>query len=103
MIFNVKNVGKCCSNYLPLSETEIKEMKKRAIKENKILLDKNWYDICPFLNYRNECDIYENRPLICRKYDCYKFENLVFDYTKEELKIKRVPVNIRKVIFNSEV
>lgn len=33
--------GKCCSNFLPLTEIEIKDMKKLAIKENKLLLDKN--------------------------------------------------------------
>lgn len=101
MNFECKKCGKCCSNYLPLQEKEIKEMKKRAIKENKHLLDVNWYNICPFLNYKNECDIYDNRPLICREYSCYNYENKIYNIEafktipKEDFKI----LDIRKEIF----
>lgn len=41
MNFECGKCGKCCSNILPLTEIEIKDMKKLAIKENKLLLDKN--------------------------------------------------------------
>lgn len=104
MNFKCKKCGKCCSNYLPLTENEIKIMKKLAKKENKHLLDKNWYNICPFLNYKNECDIYENRPMICREYDCYKFENVLCskEMIESAKKEKYRPVNIRKEIFNEE-
>ena len=53
MKFECSKCGKCCSNYLPLQKEEIKTMKKLAIKENKHLLNKDWYNICPFLNYKN--------------------------------------------------
>jgi len=45
MKFECSKCGKCCSNYLPLQKEEIKTMKKLAIKD--------WYNICPFLNYKN--------------------------------------------------
>ena len=104
MNFKCKRCGKCCSNYLPLTENEIQEMKKTAKKENKHLLDKDWYNTCPFLNYKNECDIYENRPMICREYDCYKFKNCLIsknmiDSTRKE---KYRLVDIRKEIFNNK-
>lgn len=96
--------GKCCSNVLPLTEIEIKDMKKLAKKENKLLLDKNWYMRCPFLSYDNKCDIYKNRPRICMEYDCNKFESNV--YTEEMLssvkKDKYRIVDLRKEIFESE-
>lgn len=103
MNFKCKKCGKCCSNYLPLTENEFKEIKKMAIKENKHLYNKNWYDICPFLNNKNKCEIYENRPLICREYDCNKFENYIFSkiiiesMKKEQYKL----VNLRKELFNN--
>lgn len=103
MSFNCSKCGKCCSNYLPLQTEEIKEMKKRAIKENKRLLDKGWYHICPFLNYQNKCDIYEDRPLICREYSCYNYDNKIYNTEA----FNKIPggsfkfVDVRKEIFNS--
>lgn len=79
MNFECKKCGKCCSNFLPLSKREIQELRKLATRENKRLLEKDWYSTCPFLNYQNKCDIYENRPAICKGYTCYKFENHIFD------------------------
>lgn len=104
MKFECSKCGKCCSNYLPLQKEEIKTMKKLAIKENKQLLNKEWYSICPFLNYKNECDIYENRPLICREYSCYNYEHNIYNLEvfskipEENFEI----TNVRKEIFNDE-
>ena len=78
MNFECRNCGECCSNYLPLQEKEILIMKQLAKKENKHPLRQDWYDRCPFLNGNNRCDIYEDRPMICREYTCYKFENNIY-------------------------
>lgn len=102
MDFKCKCCGKCCSNFLPLREEEIRIMKKIAKEENIKHLRNDWYSICPFLNNSNRCDIYEKRPFICREYSCYNFENKIFNLekfkniTKEEFKL----VDIRKEIFN---
>lgn len=77
--FECKCCGKCCSNFLPLRKNEIEIMKKMAKKENKHPLRKDWYAICPFLNNNNRCDIYENRPLICREYSCYNYKNHIYN------------------------
>lgn len=104
MKFECSKCGKCCSNYLPLQKEEIDTMKKLATKENKHLLDKEWYNICPFLNYKNKCDIYENRPLICREYSCYNYEHKIYNLEvfvnipKENFSL----VNVRKEIFNNK-
>lgn len=102
--FKCKKCGKCCSNFLPLTKEEIERMKRIKEKENKRILEKDWYATCPFLNSKNECDIYEQRPFICRQYDCYKFENHIVDmkefmkYEAEDFKL----VDIRAEIFNNK-
>lgn len=103
--FECKCCGNCCSNFLPLRKEEIHRMKKLAKKENRHPLLKNWYERCPFLNNNNKCDIYENRPLICREYTCYNFENHIYneeifkDIRESDFKI----TNIRKEIFEGDI
>lgn len=79
MNFECRNCGECCSNYLPLQEQEIKRMKELAQKENKHPIRQDWYDRCPFLNNNNKCDIYSDRPLICREYTCYNYEHSIYN------------------------
>ena len=61
-----------------------KRLKKLAKKENKHPIRQDWYDRCPFLNNNNKCDIYSDRPLICREYTCYNYEHSI--YNKEIFK-----------------
>lgn len=102
--FECKNCGKCCSNYLPLQEKEIQLIKKLAKKENRHPLIKDWYIRCPFLNGNNKCDIYEDRPLICREYTCYNFENSIYntDVFKELNPSDFKLVDLRKEFFGKE-
>lgn len=103
--FECKGCGECCSNYLPLRREEIKTMRKLAKIENRHPLRKDWYERCPFLNNSNKCDIYENRPLICKEYSCYNFENNIYN----ENAFKDIPfgefnlVDIRKEIFGNKM
>lgn len=74
------NCGGCCGNMLPLSEQEIKTIKKymkhHPINEQthryptaSIMID----DSCPFRSdTEKKCLIYEVRPAICRDYRCDK-------------------------------
>ena len=100
--FECKKCAECCSNYLPLLQSEINLMKKIKQKENIQALNQNWYSICPFLNSKNRCDIYENRPMICREYTCYNAENGIYNietfkqYNESDFKF----TDIRKEIFN---
>ena len=73
------NCGECCSNILPLTQKEIKRIKKYISKHNikpcehvyNVLRDKPVDMICPFRdNVNKRCTIYEVRPLVCRLYMC---------------------------------
>lgn len=72
--------GKCCSNYLPLSNSEIKEI-KRYVKKNSIKEQRHFTPTvkpildmtCPFLNdskEKDKCEIYPVRPDICHCFIC---------------------------------
>lgn len=72
--------GGCCSNILPMTEDEIrtirKYIKRYKIKEQKRLLptvNQNLDMTCPFLDNSKKCDkcmIYEVRPMVCRDFIC---------------------------------
>jgi Fe-S-cluster containining protein len=73
--------GNCCSNLLPLTNKEIREIKKYIEKHNikkqdhrLFVLAKNQIDMmCPFLDDskpKHKCTIYEVRPFICQDFIC---------------------------------
>lgn len=73
------NCGECCSDILPIDQTEIKRIKKfiqkNGIKESKHLsiIDTRLDLTCPFRDNKNKkCLIYEVRPDICRCFICSK-------------------------------
>ena len=102
--FKCKCCGECCSNFLPLRDDEIRTMRKLAKKENRHPLRNDWYSRCPFLNNNNKCDIYENRPLICREYTCYNYENYIYNtevFSKIDEKEFNL-VDLRKEIFGGK-
>ncbi len=71
--------GQCCTDLLPVSHKEIKEI-QRYIKKHKIEPQKRFlptadgmmFDLmCPFRNDSDrKCMIYKVRPLICRDFKC---------------------------------
>lgn len=101
--YECKKCGKCCSNYLPLLKSEKEKMKKLAKgrNPNRLLVLSEWYNTCPFLNESRQCEIYDDRPIICREYTCYKQMNNIFN-TDIFSKFKMTDfslVDIRKEIF----
>ena len=100
--------GSCCSNYLPLSEKEIREirkyMKKHNITEKKQLMPTLYpmFDLtCPFLDNskeKNKCTIYPSRPQICRVFVCNQPPSQVNE-NRELFWRTRMPVNMRKTFF----
>ena len=104
--------GKCCSDLLPLSSKEIKEIKryikKHKIKECKHIYPTNKpvdYDLtCPFLDDSRSCDkctIYEVRPQICRVFQCNQPPSKV-KANKKVFWRDRQPCDMRQVFFESE-
>lgn len=73
--------GSCCSNLLPLAESEIKRSKK-YIKQHHIeaqvhcavLADDAMDMCCPFMDMKKKhhCTIYSVRPEICKFFLCNK-------------------------------
>lgn len=71
--------GQCCSNFLPLTESE-KTRLQNLVKNKDVEVQHKSYNntfimMCPFLIMNNEtnktyCSIYNDRPLICRLFKC---------------------------------
>lgn len=95
--------GRCCSNNIPLTKKEIKELKqivkKRKLKPtwNIALTNMRNYSNCPFLTNDNKCLIYQDRPQICKSFKCDMQKKKVFD--KELLKEPMELINLREEIF----
>lgn len=79
------NCGNCCSNILPISSKEVKQIKryieKHGIKEQfrAFPVSTPLFDMtCPFRSEtEKKCLIYEVRPQICRSFRCdYPSKNI---------------------------
>lgn len=71
--------AKCCGDILPVSQKEIQIIKKFIEDQNiqpinynagQNIFDKEFHNVCPFLNEKYSCNIYEVRPEVCRFYSC---------------------------------
>lgn len=80
------NCGQCCSDFLPISDEEIKRIKRyvqrKGIKEHRLnyptAAPAEDYT-CPFRNnVKRVCEIYEVRPAICRDFKCDKPEKEIW-------------------------
>lgn len=88
--------GACCSDILPISESEVQKIKvyikKHNIKEKRHLTQA--YDVtCPFRDdVKNICTIYEVRPEICREFKC--------DHTIENIKQAKLEIHKKhRIVF----
>ena len=101
--------GACCSDLLPMSEKEIREIrrfiKKNGITECKHLLPtaNQCMDMtCPFLDTdkkSEKCRIYPVRPAICRQFICDSEKRA--KHNRELLKQTRRIVDVRREFFEN--
>ena len=101
--------GKCCSDLLPMSEKEIREIhrfiNKNGITECKHLLPtaNPCMDMtCPFLDTdkkSEKCRIYHVRPAICRQFICDNEKRV--KHNRELLKQTRRIVDVRREFFEN--
>lgn len=94
--------GACCSNLLPMTDSEIatihKYIKKHNIKEHRHILPlaEQTLDLtCPFLNDskpKEKCTIYEVRPRICMDFICCPSKRPPIDDLKYKMKCRIVDV-----------
>ena len=97
--------GECCSNMLPMSTDEVRQIKayikKHNIKEQRHNFLQGIDMTCPFRDELNrKCLVYEVRPAICREFVC---NHTVEDIKKAKIalhKINRV-VLMRNEFFGS--
>lgn len=102
--------GQCCSNVLPLTSGEIRQIKRyiksHGIKEQKhtfpaVLAKPVAYDMtCPFLDdsrEKDKCTIYKVRPGICRCFLCSEPHGMI-EYP-EMFAETRIPVDMRETFF----
>lgn len=103
------NCGACCSDYLPVSDGEVKAI-RRYIAKNGIREHRNTpptakpvIDMtCPFRNeMERKCDIYPVRPAICRDFRCDKPKKEIWA-NKQMYHGKYSVVNMRKTFFGKE-
>lgn len=99
------NCGECCTDFIPMSRSEVNRIKKYLkshpeIKEQRHALAK--YDItCPFRSHdQKKCLIYEVRPEVCRRFLCNKDQNSLLR-DKYEMHRKNEVVQMRTVFFKS--
>lgn len=103
--------GACCANYLPLSSSEIKEI-KRYIKKHHIKEQKHFAPTmnptldftCPFLDdskEKDKCTIYSVRPKICSVFQCDQPPSKIKD-NKEMFWRTRKPCDMRETFFGEE-
>lgn len=79
--------GNCCSNYLPLTPSDIRRIRGYIKQHNikpvqhvpvNVLATANIDLTCPFLNDTkptHKCSIYSVRPEICRAFTCHTINN----------------------------
>ena len=101
--------GECCSDLLPMSEKEIREIhrfiEKNGITECKHLLPtaNPCMDMkCPFLDtdkQSEKCRIYPVRPAICRQFICDSEKRA--KHNRELLKQTRRIVDVRREFFEN--
>lgn len=99
--------GNCCTNMLPLTEKEFKQLKsivKRTKMKphtfNNVLMVTPAIDMtCPFLDNNNKCRIYNERPTVCRSFICSEGDMSVLNKMSFE-ELARLQIhNIREEIF----
>lgn len=103
--------GACCSDLLPISGKEIKEI-ERYVKKKHIQEQYHNYPVkslgfdltCPFLNdskSNNKCEIYPVRPEICRSFICNDPHGACRN--KKLLHKKYTPVCMRETFFKEQI
>lgn len=101
--------GKCCSNYLPISRKEVKQI-RRYIKKHRIPEKKHniptanlTFDMtCPFLDESksfDKCTIYPVRPQICRDFKCDNPKKKICA-DKRKYHERYLVIDMRKEFFN---
>jgi Fe-S-cluster containining protein len=73
--------GRCCSFTVSLAPEDLREGKLAWELEDPYVLRRNARTgYCEHLDGKGGCDVYEDRPAICRSYDCRQDRRVWLDY-----------------------
>lgn len=70
------NCGECCTEFVPLTKSEYKNIKEYLKRHPEItneqhITPEGLHVLCPFRDRENKrCKIYEVRPFVCRRFIC---------------------------------
>lgn len=98
--------GSCCTDFLPVSQSEISRIKlfvkKHKIKQQRVNVASGFDLTCPFRdNANSQCLIYDVRPEICRSFKCDCDKDFLID-NRNRLCKQNTVVSFRKVFFESD-
>ncbi len=99
--------GECCGAFLPICSQDVlmisEYIHEHDIKPCKHYTGKeNVFDtLCPFLNDKNLCNIYEVRPFICRQFKCNK-KHITYKDAQLFLKFDFIESNLWSVFFDDD-
>lgn len=88
------NCGGCCSNRLPLTDSEVRNListvKRKGLRPifhgaNLLLATPTIDMVCPFRHPEIGCVIYDQRPWICRQFQCNQDDSLVTEKIKDKI------------------
>jgi hypothetical protein len=101
--------GECCTNLLPMTDSEIVTIRRYIIKHGirqrvrkmNFLSDPVMDMTCPFLDdskKKDKCTIYPVRPQVCRSFNCRKYaEGILPNVTRSLLEAK--PRDVRHTFY----
>lgn len=103
--------GNCCTNMLPVSDSEVNKIKKYVKKHhikphvlNLPLATPVFDTTCPFLKTnetKHRCMIYPVRPFICRHFICNQSEKQLVNNLSDKAAFELRPIrNIKSLIFD---
>lgn len=93
--------GACCTNYLPLTKTEFKRL-RRWVRKHKFkpepVVDALDFT-CPFLDKESlKCVCYEIRPAVCQKFSCHAAQSGL----QQLGSATREVYNLREMLFSED-
>lgn len=98
------NCGECCTDILPLTNYEIREIRKymrkhKVVNHSKTNVFVRCNLLCPFRNDKEKkCDIYEVRPYICRIFKC-DTEPRKAEWVRDEIEKTREVYSMKALFF----
>lgn len=102
LFFNCSKCGACCKNVRRWKEQSSKL--KEILDEEFVFPFDEIEGVCIHLDKNNECDIYDQRPDVCRTEYLYRLLHDRYDITVEEFfKLQTISCNLNKANISAKI